>query len=189
MSSISSLRERNRKQSLVIRLLSEAVNDKEKKKQLLENVEKHEIPNHSNSQIQNQIKHLIESINSKRLSEQSNREQELRELIRIQENEYDKLTKQIEEYQKKAAEFEAEIERNEAEKQALINNLRNRDSFNAPASPKSTNNELASLFGSSMKQESDEVLEQKIKEADEEIESLTQELDTLNKTLEEKQEE
>ena len=180
---IENLRQQNARQSHVIKILGEAINNDTKKKELIKNVEKHEL---SNQQFQNQLQYLITNLEAKNAETQSDRERELLELIKIQEEKFETLTQQIQEYQRKAAEFEAEIERNEAEKQALIDNLRNR---RIDSHSQSSNQDISSLFGSSMKQDNEEELYQKIKEADEEIESLTKELEALNKTLEEKQEE
>ena len=187
--SFKSLSEQNSRQSRVIRILGEAINNENKKKQLLKQVEKHEIPNKSNEELSNQLKMLLNELQTKQMQQQSDRERELLEKIRIQENEFEKLKNQIEEYQRKAAEFEAEMERNEAEKQEIINNLRNRDSVNSINSPRSKSNQEFSLFANSMQHENEEDLKQKIQEADEEIEKLTKELDELNKQYEEKQEE
>ena len=187
---LNSLKQQNSRQSYVIKLLGEAINDENKRKDLLRQVEKHESSNNTIIDLQKQLTFLVTNMQAINKQQLSDREQELLQLIKIQETEYSKLTKQIEEYQRRAAEFEAEIERNEAEKQSLINNLRNRDSFQSPTSPNNkTNQELISLFGSQAKQDNDEELEQKIKEADEEIASLTDELDSLTKILEQKQEE
>ena len=183
----AALSEQNSRQSRVIRILGEAINNENKKKQLLNQVQKHEIPNKANEEFSNQLKYLINDLQTKQMQVQSDRERELEELIRQQENEFEKLKNQIEEYQRKAAEFEAEMERNEAEKQEIINNLRNREE--TLDSPKSKSNQDLSLFANSMQHENDEVLQQKIKEADEEIEKLTKELEDLNNQYEQKQEE
>ena len=184
---LQSLKDQNQRQSYVIRILGEAIYNETKRKNLLDQVKKHEIPSNSTAQIQIQLENLLNSIKKQQNDAQSNREEELRRLIREQETQQQKLTEQIETYQQKAAEFDAEMAKIEAEKQELYKNIGPQNSV--PPSPRSANQELISLFGSSMKHENDEELEEKIKQADEEIESLTNELNELTKTLEAKQEE
>ena len=183
---IEKLRHQNETNSRVIRILSSALNDENEKSHFLKEVEDHE--RNETEKIENLISELIKKTQEKKDTEFRNREQELLALIEQKQSEFDKLTQQIDDYQRKANEFEAEMEKNEREKQELIENLRNRETI-VPQSPYTPDKQLISLLGSPMNKESDEELQEKINAADEEIAALMKEQEELTEKLKEKQEE
>lgn len=183
---IEKLRHQNETNSRVIRILSAALNDESEKMRFLNEVEDHE--RNETEKMEKIIAEMIKKTQEKKNTEYKNREQELLALIEQKQAEFDKLAQQIDDYQQKANEFEAEMEKNEREKQELLDNLRNRETV-VPQSPYTPNKQLISLLGSPMNKESDEEIQEKIKAADGEIAALTKEYEELSEKLKEKQEE
>lgn len=186
MTKIVELQEINKRQRLLIQMLSQAVNSPVQKEILLKQVD---LAEENFSSVKNKINNIKNNMNVMKYDNLINIRNELSAKILEKSDEIAKLKANVAEYQAICEGYDQHQEKLQEEKDKLFNDFQNQPKDNTVSvSQQTASKQFSSLLSSPMK-ENPEDLQRQIDEADIRIKELTEEHNQLKKVLEERQKE